>query len=533
MDNYYKKETSLFELYRLYENNQSIVIGKIIKIYGWIRRVRSGVNDTIAFIDIYDGTCVGTLKCLAIKDEYLGSMYDDTYTKADDLTDADKFETLSFDQLLKAETLSDGCSVVIEGKLVLSPKDASQKIELQIKRLRVIGGVFDPTTYPIQKTSEKQLQTLRKYPFMRMRAEAMQCIFRISSVLELGIHTFMSEQRVCKLDPNILTMSDSEGAGETFSVAPVMFSKDPEGKDIPVGLTVSSQLPLEAGITGFKKVYTAQKSFRAEKSDTLKHLAEFFHIEFEAAFITLSDLMQFTESFVKYIIKYTLERCNDEFKFLESKLAPADLKPSRRLLSELLERPFIKIKHSDAVDLIHKLVKDKYMLPDENGQMKRIKLEKLPQKGQDFNSEHEKLLVKYFGWMSNTIEEQNEKMEEGYEFGAFVFLTHWPLNIKSFYMKQCDDDTGECESFDLLAPRVGELIGGSVRQAVYEKLMSEILKRGMDTKPIQWYIDLRKSGSVPHGGFGMGFSRLAMLITGAPSVRDVVFLPVYYGHCPY
>ena len=179
----------------------------------------------------------------------------------------------------------------------------------------------------------------------------------------------------------------------------------------------------------------------------------------------------------------------------------------------LLEKDFIKIKHRDAVDLIRKLVKDKAKLPDETGKMKTVKVKEWPQYDGDLSSEHEKILVTYFD--------------------GFVFVTHWPLKIKSFYMEQSDDGSGECKSFDLLAPRVGEMFGGSMREWRHDKLVEEMERRGMSIGSLQWYVDLRKMGSAPHGGWGMGFDRLLMLMTGVSSVRDIVPFPVYYGHCPY
>jgi asparaginyl-tRNA synthetase len=524
---------SIHELKLHYDKAESdFTPGFQTKFYGWIRRVRVGGGGSIVFIDIYDGTVVGDLKCLAEKETYAGQDFKDQHPE-DDLGDSQGFATLQFEQLSEAKSLFDGCAVVVDGTILASPANATQKFEMKINRLRVIGGIEDPHTYPISKSSVKQLTTLRQLPFMRIRAQIMQCIFRIASKAELGVYLYMDQQNVQKLDPNIITMSDCEGAGETFKVSPNMFSKDAQGEPIPVGLTVSSQLPLESGITGLKQVYTAQKSFRAEKSDTLKHLAEFFHIEYEGAFLTLSKLLDFTENFVKSVTRYTFSRCKEDFEFIESKLAPSDIWPSRPLLEELLDKPFVRIKHCDAIDLIQKIVKDKMQLPDDQGKMKRVKLDKLPKQGEDIGSEHEKLLVRYFGWMQATEEEKEAKLKAGKEFGAFVFLTHWPLQIKSFYMKQCDDGSGECESFDLLAPRVGEMFGGSMREWRFEKLDAEIKRRGMDVSPIQWFLDLRKSGSQPHGGWGMGFARFVTLLTGAPSVRDTVFLPVYFTHCPY
>lgn len=502
------------------------------KFYGWIRRVRIGGGGSLIFIDVYDGTCVGVLMCIASQDYYKGYEFIETEDSIkDELTNADQFTTLTFDQLGKKEFLSDGCAVVIDGLIVEAPESAVQSFEFQIYRLRMIGKVEDPVKYPIQKTTEKQLESIRQHPFTRIRFPVMQSIFRVCAKAEFAIHKFMDENNVVKIDPNIITMSDCEGAGETFGISPHIFSKNEEGQDIPVGLTVSSQLPLESAVVGLKHVYTAQKSFRAEKSDTSKHLAEFLHIEYEGAFITLDDLMTFTETLVKYVIKYTHDKCKADFDSFESKFAPLDLKPTRELLTSLLDKPFVRIKHVDAIELINKIVRDKILLP-EAGELKRVKLTTLPKQGEDVSSEHEKLLVKYFGWSLLTNAEKEDCLKNKKEVGAFVFLTHWPLKIKSFYMKQCDD-SDECESFDLLAPRVGEMFGGSMREWRYEKLDAEVKKRGMDIKPIQWFLDLRKSSSMPHGGWGMGFARLCMLLTGVPSVRDTVFLPIYYKHCPY
>jgi len=343
---------------------------------------------------------------------------------------------------------------------------------------------------------------------MRVRSQMVQSLFRIRSSLLFNIHSFFDENNVICTDPNIITSSDCEGAGEVFKLDPQIF-----GEGNSVGLTVSSQLPLEAFATGFKDVYTCQKSFRAEKSDTSKHLSEFLHIEYEGYFITLENLLDFTEKFVKSVIKNTFQKRKDDFDFLESKFSAPELKGNKEIINKLIDKKFIRIKHRNAVDLIRRLVSEKESLKDENGNMKRVKVKEWPEYDGDLASEHEKILVKYFD--------------------SFVFVTHWPLKIKSFYMKQCDDDSGECESFDLLAPCVGEMFGGSMREWRFDKLDLEVKKRKMDITPISWYLQLRKSGSAPHGGWGLGFDRLLMLITGVSSVRDIVPLPVYYQHCPY
>jgi asparaginyl-tRNA synthetase len=520
------------ELQRSFDDSPSDICDKPLRFFGWIQRVRQGDGGKLFFIDIYDGTTFGSLKCLASVDKYQGSKFIQTYETTADET---HYCTLDFEQLGQSEFLSRDCAVVVDGTLVKSPEKATQDFEFLIYRLKLIGSIQDPVAHPIQKSIEKKVTSLRQYPFLRWRTQATQSLMRIRSKLEFAVHSFMDSYDVIKTDPSIFTTSDCEGAGETFKVSPLMFSKDSEGKPIPVSLAVSSQLQLEATIGGFSKVYTCQKSFRAEKSDTIKHLAEFLHVEYEQAFIQMDELLDLTEKYVKYLIQFVFKSCKKDLDFLESKFGPSDVSPTRTLLTECLDRKFVRIKYKDAIDLIQKLVKSKAVIPDDSGKMKRVKVKEFPKHGDDLGSEHEKLLVRYFGFMSHSEDTRELWKKSGKadrEIGTFVFVTHWPLAIKSFYMKQTDDDSGECESFDLLAPRVGELFGGSMREWRYDKIHTEMKKRGMDIGPLQWYLDLRKVGSQPHGGWGMGFARMAMLLTGAPSVRDVVPFPVYYGHCP-
>jgi asparaginyl-tRNA synthetase len=524
---------SFIQLTRLHAQDPALIADKQTSFYGWVRRIRVGGGGSIVFIDMYDGTKVGSLNVLC-EDASFSSTDDDNDTDAAPQTqDESHYKTLTFEQLSSAEHLSIGCAIVVSGKIVLSPPTATQDFEFQASRVRVIGPVFDPIAYPLQKGTEKKMTSLRNLPFYRFRSQASQCVFRIRSKLDMAVHLFMDSEDTQLTDPNIMTVSDCEGAGETFSVSPLMFSKDEQGNDLKVGLTVSSQLPLESTICGFRQVYTCQKSFRAEKSDTAKHLAEFLHVEYEAAFITLDQLIDQAERFVKYVIGYAMDKCSADFEFLESRMAPTDMKPTRVLLRECLDRPFVRIKHRDAIELIQRIVKEKMMLPGEDGKLKRVKVKELPGYEDDLGSEHEKILVQYFGYMAVPEDQREEYSKVGKEFGAFVFVTHWPLKIKSFYMAQADDGSGECLSFDLLCPRVGELFGGSMREWRFDKLNDEIARRGMDVTPIQWFLDLRKSGSCPHGGWGMGFDRLCMLVCGVQSVRDVVPFPVYYGHCPY
>jgi asparaginyl-tRNA synthetase len=467
-----------------------------IKFQGWIRRVRIGGGGVLTFIDIYDGTDNGLLKCI---------VHHDTYKPTIDIDVERKYQVLTYEQLSEIDFLSPGCSVIVYGQLVKSPEGATQLFELKVDKLEVIGKVEDPVTYPIHKSKERQIMGLRQIPFSRVRTDYYQALFRIRSSLLFTIHSFFDSKKIYCIDPNILTSSDCEGAGEMFKLTPQMFG------DSDVGLTVSSQLPLEALATGFTSVYTCQKSFRAEESDTSKHLAEFLHVEYETySFESLEELLTFTEEFLKFCIRETLIKSASDFEILDKS---KELKTTSKMISSIIEKDFVRIKHRDAVDLIRKLVKDKAKLPDETGKMKAVKVKEWPQYDGDLSSEHEKILVTYFD--------------------GFVFVTHWPLKIKSFYMEQSDDGSGECESFDLLAPKVGEMFGGSMREWRHDKLVEEMERRGMAPSSLQWYVDLRKMGSAPHGGWGLGFDRLLMFMTGVTSVRDIVPFPVYFGHCPY
>ena len=530
---------SFTSLTRLFNEDQSLIADKTTQFYGWVRRIRVGGGGSIVFLDLYDGTQVGVLNCLCEEGKYnpqaaAEALAEGAAEPPTPSQDEMSYTTLDFEQLSQPTVIGIGCAVVVDATIEISPPTATQNFELKVQRVRLIGNVHDPVHYPIQKGTEKSMISLRQLPFFRFRSQAMQSILRIRSKLNLAVHLFMDQEDVQLTDPNIMTVSDCEGAGETFMVSPAMFSKDADGNDIPVGLTVSSQLPLEAAITGFKQVYTCQKSFRAEKSDTNKHLAEFLHVEYEGAFLDMEGLLQQAERFVKFVITSTYSKCKADFDWLESNMAPKDIEPTRDLLQKALDRPFCRIKHSEAVDLIQHLVKSKAQLPDGiTGKMKRVKVKEFPAHDADLGSEHEKLLVTYFGYMAVPEDQREAAVAAKQEFGAFVFVTHWPLKIKSFYMAQVDNGSGECLSFDLLCPRVGELFGGSLREWRFDRLQQEMERRQMDPTPIQWYLDLRKSGSMPHGGWGMGFDRLCMLVCGVPSVRDVVPFPVYYGHCPY
>lgn len=545
------------------------LIGTHVKLHGWIYSVRTQGAGTLLFVDLGDGSAVTPTRCLAVAatppptsataddDDVIPShVYGSTNLMRDATDDETAYTRLTFEEMTQTTSLSIGCSVMIYGYVAEPPAGTTQAYEIKVLELFVIGGVADAVRYPIQKSLLKKPVALRSHYHARFRAPLVQQLMRIRSEALFAIHEFFHNEGVPLLDPNIMTSSDCEGAGEVFKVTPQFFStlsrdetKVPatkvdaeEGTDVAasatttktarkeegaadgttnnaankfgteVGLTVSSQLPLEAMAMGTGAVYTCQKSFRAEKSDTNKHLAEFLHVEYEEYFITLTDLLDQAERYVKHVIGTVVERCAEQYQFLDHQTtAPDEFHGHRDYLRSLLERPFVRIKHADAIDLMQQDLRDKVPIVNAQGKTAKLKFKVKPVHGEDLGSEHEKYLVQ--------------------KFGTFVFVTHWPSNIKSFYMKQVGN--GTCESFDLLAPLVGELFGGSMREWRYSELEAVMLNKQMDVKPLQWFVDLRKDGTAPHGGWGMGFDRLVMFLTNANSVRDVVPYPVYYGHCPY
>lgn len=533
-------------------------IGKYVKLHGWVYSVRIGGAGSLCFVDVGDGTTVAPIRCLASNAEDAGSYAYKGTGVASLLTDANNDEAyysrLSFDEMCTASSLCLGCSVMILGYVAAPPEGTTQSLEVKILELFVMGGVADPNAYPIQKSILKKPLALRGHPHARFRAPLLQQLMLIRAQALFAVHEFFHNEGVPLLDPNIMTANDCEGAGEVFKISPQMFGKleaeeptkkktktkkkmggdeaEPEEeeklvseeakeeesppkdeeKSAEVGLTVSSQLPLEAIAMGTGSVYTCQKSFRAEKSDTNKHLAEFLHVEYEEYFITLDDLVDQAERFVKHVVTTVLDRCQPQYTFLNQKhAAPPEFHGHAEYLRSLLDKPFVRIRHADAIDIMIQDLKDKVQVTNDQGKTARLKFKEMPKQGEDLGSEHEKYLVQ--------------------KFGTFVFVTHWPSAIKSFYMKQVGD--GTCESFDLLAPLVGELFGGSMREWRYDVLENMMKAKSMDMAPLQWFVDLRKDGTAPHGGWGMGFDRLVMFLTNSASVRDIVPYPVYYGHCPY
>lgn len=387
-----------------------------------------------------------------------------------------------------------GTSIQAKGILVKSPS-SEQKYELSCNSIEIIGTSED---YPLAK-SKMSLEYLRKFPHLRNRTSSYSSIFRIKSAISFATHLFYHSRGFIHLNPNIITVNECEGGAGVFQITEkditfpnklIMdqnkydWKTDHFGK--PVYLTVSSQLQLEALACSLGAVYTTNKSFRSEHSSTNKHLSEFEHLEIENTFITLNELMQIGEDYIKYIASYLLENNMSDIQILSKFVSKGLLERIQTISST----SFNRITYNEAIPLLEGKIKH----------------------GEDLSSECEHFLTEYFK--------------------GPVFVYNWPSSIKSFYMYQNGD--GTCSNFDLLMPyKVGELIGGSMREERYDVLVDMMKKKGVEPSSLQFYLDLRKYGSVPHGGFGLGLDRMCMLFTGMENIKDVVTFPIYYGQCEF
>lgn len=401
-----------------------------------------------------------------------------------------------------------GTYLLCVGKMVESPAKG-QKYEMQLHRFKISGDVDD--SYPLAKC-KMNLDTLRQYYHLRARTNVFGSVFRIRSSLMKILHDFYHDLDYLHLDPNVITVNECEGGAGVFQLTEHDISNPSELKLVkessdydwssdhfnrPAYLTVSSQLQLEAMACALGNVYTMNKSFRSEHSSTSKHVSEFTHLEIEIINNTLDDLMDVGEKMIKYSIDKLFEQRNDDLQNLNRFIS----KGLVDRLKHLNSKTFVRLKYRDVVEEINEDIKKN----------RKLKLKKL-EYGDDLGSEHENYITK--------------KYDNG------VFVTHWPSLIKSFYMKQCDD--GTCESFDLLIPYgIGELIGASQRENDHDKLAKMMDIKGVDKDSLSFYLDLRKFGSCPHGGFGLGFDRLLMLMTGMQNIRDVIPFPVCYKSCTF
>ena len=446
---------------------KSTEYGKEVCVKGWVRTHRS--SKAVDFIALNDGSTIKNVQVVV---------------------DPTKFD----EQLLK--DITTGACICAEGTLVES-QGAGQSSEIQATSLKVYG--LCGNDYPMQKKGQS-FEAMRKNAHMRLRTNTFGAVMRIRHNMAMAIHTYFHEHGFFYFHTPLITASDCEGAGNMFQVTTKNLydlKKDEQGKIIydddffgeQTSLTVSGQLEGELGATALGAVYTFGPTFRAENSNTPRHLAEFWMVEPEVAFLDQEELMDLEEDFIKYCVKWALDNCKDDLAFLNQMID----KTLIQRLEGVLKETFVRLPYTEGINILQEAIK--------NGK----KFEFPCNWGDDLASEHERYLV-----------------EE--HFKRPVILTDYPREIKAFYMKQ-NEDGKTVRAMDVLFPMIGEIIGGSEREADYDKLMSEIERRGIPMKDMWWYLDTRRFGTVPHSGFGLGFERLILFVTGMANIRDVIPFP--------
>jgi len=437
-----------------------------IKVQGWVRTKRELKG--FAFIEVNDGSCLTSLQAVLNED------------------------LPNYEEVLKK--LNTGASVEVSGVVVAS-QGKGQRIELKAQAVEVFGEA-DPETYPLQK-KRHSFEFLRTIGHLRSRTNSFGAVFRVRNACATAIHQFFQERGFMWVHTPVITASDCEGAGELFSVSSldlkniprtdsqdVDYSQDFFGK--PTYLTVSGQLEAEIMAMAFSNVYTFGPTFRAENSNTSRHLAEFWMIEPEMAFCDLRGDMDLAEAFLKHIFAYVMEKCSEDMEFFNKRIDNTVLATAENIINNQFER----ITYTDAIALLEKA---------------DVKFEYPVSWGLDLQSEHERYLC----------EQQFKKP---------VIVTDYPVGIKAFYMR-LNDDQKTVAAMDILAPKLGEIVGGSQREERLDILESRIKAQGMEPEDLWWYLDLRRYGTVPHAGFGLGFERLVQFMTGMGNIRDVIPFP--------
>ena len=430
---------------------------------------------------------------------------DITFIKLNDGSNANGVQLIAETKFEELEKVNTGSSLSVCGLLVKSPAEG-QPFEIKITLVKVLGYA-NLDNYPLAK-GKLHLDYLRNYSHLRSRTSTFGSVFRIKSGISQATNKFFMERGYLHINPNIITINECEGGAGVFQITEqdlTDYSKLYSIKDTtkhdwsldhfgkPAYLTVSSQLQLEAIACSLGSVYTTNKSFRSEHSTTNKHLSEFEHLEIEDVFININELMQTGEDYIKYIGQYLLDNYTEDINNL-GKFVSKGLKER---IETIVNATFHRVKYVDAINILKKATT----------------LSKPVVYGEDLCSEFENYLTEYFK--------------------GPLFVSHWPLAIKSFYMKRCEDNE-TCENFDLLMPyKVGELIGGSMREDNLDTMLEVMKQKGVNPDPLQFYLDLRRFGTVPHGGFGLGLDRMCMMYTGMESIKDVVAFPVFYRNCNY
>lgn len=452
------------QLKQLYVNTQQYV-DKEVAVRGWVRTNRS--SNKFGFVEINDGSYFKSVQVV-----YENEAID------------------NYDQIAKAPI---SAALFVTGKLVLTP-DAKQPFE--IKANKVVIEANSDIDYPLQK-KRHSLEFLREIAHLRPRSNTFSAVFRVRSLVAYAIHKFFQEQNFVYVHTPIITGSDAEGAGEMFRVTTldmdnpprkddgkIDYSKDFFGKE--ANLTVSGQLEAETFALAFRNVYTFGPTFRAENSNTARHASEFWMIEPEVAFADLNDNMELAENMIKYIINYVLENAKEEMKFFNDFIDKGLLDR----LTNIVSNDFARITYTDAIDILEKSDKQ-FQYPVEWGI--------------DLQTEHERYITEVV-------------------YKKPVFVTDYPKEIKAFYMR-INDDNKTVAAMDLLVPGVGEIIGGSQREERYDVLLNKIKEQGLREEDYWWYLDLRRYGGVKHAGYGLGFERMIMYITGMSNIRDVLPFP--------
>ncbi|MBQ5408753.1 MAG: asparagine--tRNA ligase [Muribaculaceae bacterium] len=447
--------------------------GKQVCVKGWVRTRRG--NKHVQFVALNDGSTINNLQIVI------------------------DLEQFTEEQL---KPITTGSSLCVVGTLVAS-QGKGQSYEVQAQEIEVYGTA-DPEEYPLQKKGHT-LEFLREKAHLRMRTNTFGAVFRIRHHLAFAIHKFFNDKGFFYLNTPLITSSDAEGAGEMFQVTTLNPNELPRTEDGKIdytkdffgkvtSLTVSGQLEGELGATALGAIYTFGPTFRAEHSNTPRHLAEFWMIEPEMAFYDINDNMDLAEEFIKYCVKYALDHCQDDIAFL-NKMYDNTLIDR---LNSVLKDEFVRLTFSEGIKIL-----------EESG----AKFEFPVKWGVDLQSEHERYLVEH-------------------HFKRPVILTDYPKDIKAFYMKQ-NDDGKTVRAMDVLFPQIGEIIGGSEREADYDKLMNRIQELHIPMKDMWWYLDTRRFGTVPHSGFGLGFERLVLFVTGMANIRDVIPFPRTPNNCEF
>lgn len=442
-----------------------------LTVGGWVRSVRD--LKTFGFMDLNDGTAFKGLQVVF----------------NNDLT--------NYDEVAKLNT---GSSVLIKGELVLTPEN-KQPYELHASEITILSAT--DTDYPLQKKGHS-LEFMREQAYLRPRVNLFNAVFRVRSVAAIAIHNFFQQKGYVYVNTPLITTTDCEGSDQMFKITTFDFNNLPKLEDGTVDMTKdlfgkqafitgSGQLHGEAFALAFSKIYTFGPTFRTENSNTKTHANEFWMIEPEIAFCDLEGLMDIEEEMLKYVVKYVLDNCMDEITFLDNFVQ----KGLTEKLQKILINKFVRIDHAECIKILKEA---------------KVKWEFEPEEGGDIAKEHEKYITEYFN--------------------GPVFIKNWPKDIKAFYMKQ-NDDGKTVAAVDLEVPLAGELMGGSQREENYDKLIKRCEEMGVDMKPIDWFINLRKYGSVVHSGFGMGFERLVMYLTGVENIRDVIPFPRTPKNCNY